>query len=76
MIGLRAFVPQTDIHNEIQRTFRRDAQLDANNIQVSTDGGSVRLAGRVHSWFERAEASRAAWTVKCVTNVDNRMTVA
>lgn len=75
LVSLRKFVPKDNIRDEIQRTFHRDAQLDANNIVLFIDGGSVRLTGTVHSWFERAEASRAAWSVKGVTSVDNRITV-
>ncbi len=75
LITLRTFVPQQDIRNEIQRTFHRDAQLDANNIQVIVDGGTVTLKGTVHSWFERGEASRAAWAVKGVTAVNNQISI-
>jgi osmotically-inducible protein OsmY len=75
LILLKETVPQADIRSELQRIFHRDAQLDANAVQIATEGGKVTLTGTVHSWFERNEASRAAWSVKGVTAVDNALTV-
>jgi osmotically-inducible protein OsmY len=74
-ITLKKAVPEQDIRGEIQRRFHRDAQIDANNTRIAAEGGKVRLTGTVHSWFERNEASRAAWSVKGVTAVDNRLAV-
>ncbi|MGZ3499129.1 MAG: BON domain-containing protein [Vulcanimicrobiaceae bacterium] len=70
----KAVAPQ-DVRGQIQRIFHRDVQLDANNIEITTDDGKVTLTGNVHSWFERNEASRAAWSVKGVTAVDNRIAI-
>ncbi|MGZ3497776.1 MAG: BON domain-containing protein [Vulcanimicrobiaceae bacterium] len=67
-------VPQ-DVRGEIQRMFHRDVQLDANNIHIAVDDGKVTLTGNVHSWFERNEAARAAWSVKGVSAVDNRISI-
>jgi osmotically-inducible protein OsmY len=75
LISLRESVPAKDIRGGIQRLFHRDAQIDANTIQIETDGGKVILKGSVHSLFERSEASRAAWSVKGVTEVENRLTI-
>ncbi|MGZ3505903.1 MAG: BON domain-containing protein [Vulcanimicrobiaceae bacterium] len=70
----KAVAPQ-DVRGQIQRIFHRDVQLDANNIEITTYDGKVTLTGNVHSWFERNEASRAAWSVKGVTAVDNRIAI-
>lgn len=75
LISLQAAVPSKDVRGGIQRIFHRDAQIEANNIQIETDGGKVILKGHVRSLFERSEASRAAWTVKGVTSVDNRLAI-
>lgn len=74
MLSKIAVVPQ-DIRGQIQRMFHRDAQLDANNVHITIDGGKVTLTGNVHSWFERNEASRAAWSVHGVTAVDNHIAI-
>lgn len=74
-ITIKANVPERDVRSQIQRIFHRDAQIDANHIQIATENGKVTLTGNVHSWFERNEASRAAWTIKGVTAVDNRLVV-
>ncbi len=52
-----------------------DVQLDANNIQIELDGSKVTLSGTVRSWFERNEASRAAWNVKGVAAVQNDISI-
>ncbi|MGZ3539678.1 MAG: BON domain-containing protein [Vulcanimicrobiaceae bacterium] len=68
-------VAPQNVRGEIQRMFHRDVQLDANNIHIAIDDGKVTLTGSVHSWFERSEASRAAWSVRGVRAVDNRISI-
>jgi osmotically-inducible protein OsmY len=43
--------------------------LDASRITVETDGGKVVLGGKVHAWYERDIAERAAWSAPGVTEV-------
>lgn len=74
-ITLKQVATRTDVRGELQRIFHRDAQIDANNIRIMCEGGNVTLTGTVHSWFERNEASRAAWSVRGVVSVDNRIAV-
>jgi osmotically-inducible protein OsmY len=74
-ITLKKTVARADVRGELQRIFHRDAQIDANNVRITCEGSTITLSGTVHSWFERNEASRAAWSVKGVTAVDNRITV-
>ncbi len=65
----------TEIKHKIEEALKRDAQLEANQITVETNGGEVILRGKVHSWAERKEAERAAWAAPGVTKVDNRLSV-
>lgn len=74
-VVLHETVAQHDIRTQLQRMLHRAAQVDANNIAIETAGSEVTLTGNVHSWYERNEASRAAWSVKGVTAVHNRITV-
>lgn len=76
MIVIRKNVAEDDIRREIQRIFHRDAQIDANNVHIEVTGGTVRLSGTVHSWFERNEAGRAAWSIKGVSAVENAIAIA
>lgn len=75
LLAIRKKIAETDIRAQMQRIFHRDAQLDANNVRIEVTGGTVALSGTVHSWYERNEAARAAWSVKGVSAVDNRIAV-
>ncbi|HEV3153838.1 MAG TPA: BON domain-containing protein [Candidatus Baltobacteraceae bacterium] len=66
---------EKDVRREVQRLLHRDAQLDADGIDIRVDGSTVTLTGNVRTWFEREEASRAAWSVKGVCAVHNDITV-
>ena len=52
-ITLKPSVRPTAVKDEIKKALERDAQIDAENIQVSAEGGNVTLAGSVSSWDER-----------------------
>lgn len=74
-IELTVTVPPADVKAKIERSFKRDAEIDARNITVATTGRKVTLSGTAHSWFERDEASQAAWSVPGVMEVENRVLV-
>ena len=60
---------------KIEAALRRSAEIDARRINVNIRDGTVILSGTVHSWAERREAERAAWSAPGVTHVDDRLTV-
>jgi osmotically-inducible protein OsmY len=45
--------------------------FDAGTIDVTAQGGKVKLTGRVESWYERDEATAAAWAAPGTTSVEN-----
>ena len=53
----------------------RSAQVDAQRVEVTADGGKVTLKGTVRSWAERQEAERSAWAAPGVTSVDNQIRI-
>lgn len=75
LIEIAQPIAAKNIRSEIEDVFKRDAHVDANAISVTVDGSKVTLTGKVHSWYERNEASRAAWSIKGVTAVDNEIAI-
>ena len=64
-----------DVKQRIENALKRNAELEARKIQVDTSEGRVTLRGKVHSWSERADAERAAWSAAGVTEVSDELLV-
>jgi osmotically-inducible protein OsmY len=64
-----------EVKDKIERALQRSAELEASRITVETEGGRVILKGRVHAWYERDIAERAAWSAPGVTEVVDRLTI-
>ena len=74
-IEVRAAASPSDIRERIMAAFRRNADLDASTITVAADGNTVRLGGKVHAWYERRIAERAAWSAPGVNRVEDSIIV-
>jgi osmotically-inducible protein OsmY len=64
-----------DVRDSIKKAMKRDAKLDAKNIDVDTLNGTAILTGTVRSWAEHDSAVQAAWAAPGVTNVDDRLDI-
>ena len=65
-----------DVQESITKAFKRNAALDAEDVRVSSDNGSVTLKGTVSSWAEHDEAIDAAWAAPGVMSVHDKLIVA
>ena len=75
-IELRNATLPADVKKRIKNALHRDAEVEANRIEVLVSDRSVTLRGSVHSWTEHDAATRAAWSVPGVHTVHNELTIA
>jgi len=74
-VTLKPRVSGEAIKKQIEAAFKRSAEIDSSRVFVETEGSSVTLSGRVHSFAERMEATHAAWAAPGVTSVRNDITI-
>lgn len=75
-IEIREAAKVPDVKRKIEDALKRSAELEAGAIRVRVDeGGKVTLEGKVHAWYERDLAERAAWSAPGVRAVDDHLTV-
>jgi osmotically-inducible protein OsmY len=63
------------VSQHIEAALERSAQVEAKGIKVEVLDGKVTLKGKVHSWSERREAERAAWSSPGVRFVEDQLLV-
>jgi osmotically-inducible protein OsmY len=75
LIALKSRPVAADIKERIGAALKRSAQIDADNINVATNGSEVTLTGRVRSWSEHEAAADTAWSAPGVLDVKNHLCV-
>jgi osmotically-inducible protein OsmY len=66
----------TDVRHAIGKAFKRNAKLDADQLSIETEDGTVTLEGTVRSWAEHDDAVDAAWAAPGVRDVKDHILVA
>ena len=74
-ITIKPSVEASDVQKKIKAAFERNAEFEAGNIVVSTEGGKVTLSGKVDSYYERTLAATTAWSAPGVTHVSDQITI-
>lgn len=74
-ITLRVRPVAANVSRKIEEALTRQAVREAKHIQVSVDGTTVKLSGKVHSWQERDAAQGVAWTAPGVRAVINELNI-
>ncbi|WP_087502235.1 BON domain-containing protein [Pseudomonas sp. SID14000] len=75
-ITLKARANASDIKHHIEEALKRSAEIQAEGIRVTVNGGVVRLEGKVHLLREREVVERAAWSVPGVSKVEDFLLIA
>jgi len=74
-IVIKPPVQASAVQDKIKAALKRNAQIEADNITVTTDGGKVTLSGKVDTWYERNLVESTAWSAPGVTQVDDHLVV-
>jgi len=65
----------TVVKSAIEAALTRNVELDAKRIHVDAYDGTVTLKGKIRSWAEREDATRAAWNAPGVQFVRDELVV-
>ena len=64
-----------DAELRIRHAFQRSALVNSKEIEIQVSGSRAILSGNVHTWAEKEEAGRAAWSSPDVTDIENLIVV-
>ena len=64
----------SDIQRRIEDALKRNAEIEAKDIRITVQGGTITLVGTVHDWVEHDAIRRAAWSAPGVQSVDDQLT--
>ena len=75
-VMIKSPVEPEKVHEKIHEALARIAPIEADNIEVSAEGGRVTLIGTVNSWHEKGLVESAVWSVPGVTEIVDRIKLA
>lgn len=74
-ITIRPRATPAAVQTQIGEALKRQAQREANRMEVKVDGSTVTLRGTVNSWHERDAAYGAAFSAPGVRTVINELRI-
>ena len=75
LLALKPMPVRTDVKAQIESALKRNAEFDAQGIEVTVQGHKVILTGTAASMTERVAAERAAWRAVGVDSVVNNIEI-
>jgi len=75
-INVRPNITPVIVKDVIKKALERSADIEADSINILTDGGRIVLKGKVRSWAERKEVERAVWATPGVIEVKDELIIA
>ena len=74
-IKLKPSINPSEVRSKILNEFERNARIDASKISIEIENSKIILRGTVRSWAEHKEATKAAWSIPGIANVENLIRV-
>jgi osmotically-inducible protein OsmY len=75
VVKIKPNASASDVKDRIETALKRSAEVEANNITVEAENGTVTLRGTVHSYTERKDAEKAAWSAPGVRAVKDDLAI-
>jgi osmotically-inducible protein OsmY len=75
-VRIQSRVQVADIQNRIEDALKRNAEIEAEGINVTVRDGAVTLTGFVHDLAEHEAIKNAAWSAPGVQSVEDQLRLA
>lgn len=76
LIKLKPTLTRSIVKDNIRKALERSADVEADSINILTEGHNIILKGKVRSWSERNEVEKAVWATPGVVDVKDELIIA
>jgi len=74
-ISIKPLISTSNVSDDIMHALHRSWFFDPKTVNVTAEGGHIRLTGTVRSWHDRQVAAETAWAAPGATAVENDLAV-